>query len=64
MFAEQTDFRAVVKDFGEKLILRWLDVKSGRWIPPAPSKRELQNRNTLDFAKKFKILAFSQSEGD
>ena len=61
---EQTDFRAIVKDFGEKLTLRWLDVKSGRWIPPAPSKREFQNRNTLDFAKKLKILAFSQSEGD
>jgi len=37
VLVEQADFRAIVEDFGEKLTLWWLDVESGRWIPPAPS---------------------------
>jgi len=42
---EKTDFRAIVEDFGEKLTLRWLDVKSERWTPPTPSKKASPQQN-------------------
>ncbi len=49
VLVEKTDFRAIVEDFGEKLTLWWLDVESGRWTPPTPSKKKASPQKHFGF---------------
>ena len=49
VLVEKTDFREIVEAFGEKLTLRWLDMESGRWTPPTPSKKKASPRKNFGF---------------
>ncbi len=49
VLVEKTDFRKIVNSFREKLTLRWLDVESGRWIPPTRSKKKASPRKHFGF---------------
>ena len=49
VLVEKTDFREIVNYFREKLTLRWLDVESGRWTPPTPSKKKASPQKHFGF---------------
>lgn len=49
VLVEKTDFREIVEAFGEKLTIRWLDVESGRWTPPTPSKKKTSRQKHFGF---------------
>jgi len=49
VLVKKTNFKDIVNDFDEKLTLRWLDGESGRWRPPAPSKKKASARKHFGF---------------
>jgi D-amino peptidase len=46
---EKTDFRSIVEAYSEKLTIRWHDVESGRWEPPAPRKKGKSTRKHFGY---------------